>query len=185
MKKITAIALAAVLGAWSLPKPAHAIEDGPETVGVTLAISEQFNIVVPVSSIDFGANSVATETAPQTVGPIQVFANRSQAWYVKLSADPLTHSDGTTTIPNETDGAAITSGFRYFHTFDNPDGNEIPATGSALFVPTSPSVVFEAGPAIHNANPTEFGLGFLAVIKGTQKAGTYTTTLNLLLTETL
>ena len=73
--------------------------------------------------------------------------------------------------------------FQYFHTFDNPGGTEIPAAGIAVAVPTTETTVFTAGSSLFSAENTEFGLGFKVIIPATQKAGSYSTTLNIKLAD--
>lgn len=144
------------------------------TVPVTVTVKEMFSLVVDKPSLDFGTSDVGKELLPQIVKCV-IATNHGVPWNVALQADPLTEPTGQR-IPAED--------FRYFHTFDNPDGNEIPpANGTTLPVPAIEQTAFSAGPNIFNANTTEFGLGFIVIIPQAQKGGVYTSTIRLRLVD--
>ncbi len=141
-----------------------------QTLGVKLVVKEMFSLIVDKTSLDFGSSDVGKELLPQIV-KCTIATNHGVPWNVALQADPLTEPTGQQ-IPAED--------FKYFHTFDNPDGTETPpANGATLPVPAIEQTVFSAGPAIFNANTTEFGLGFIVIVPQAQKSGTYTSTIRL------
>lgn len=171
MKKLTAIAVV-LIGIYSSGHAASV----QQTLGVNLVVKEMFSLVVDKTSLDFGTSDVGKELLPQIV-KCTIATNHGVPWNVALQADPLTEPTGQQ-IPAED--------FKYFHTFDNPDGNEIPpANGATLPVPTIEQTAFSAGPNIFNANTTEFGLGFIVIIPQAQKSGTYTSTIRLRLVDGL
>lgn len=168
-KTLVALAIAVCMSA-----PGFTAGPIARTVSVTLGIAQLFDLSLSRITIPFGNAAPGTETTPEAVTCI-IASNIGSVWHVSINAAPLTHTDGTTIIPP--------ADFQYFHTFNNPDGTEIPAVGIAAPVPASLTTVFTAGPGIFNANTTEFGLGFKVVIPQAQKSGNYSTTVNIQLVD--
>lgn len=171
MKK-SMLALAVGLGL-AFANLAYSASD-PHQVGVDVHVNDMFKLVLDQTALNFGNADVGTELTPLTVA-CQVYANHGMQWTVALQANPLTHTDGVTQIPGDS--------FRYFHTYDNPDGNEIPAVGTDAPVPTVEQTIFESGPNIYNANYAGFGVGFKIIVPPTQKTGDYSTVVNMRLVD--
>lgn len=146
------------------------------SIGASLSVREMFDLSIDKINISFGVNEVGTETpvTPAQVMKCVIVANHGVQWHVTMAATPLSEPGG---------GIIPAANFQYFHTFDNPEGNEIPSVGNTLPVPTVQQTVFEAGPNIYSANTAEFGMGFKVIIPPAQKVGNYSTTLTINLVD--
>lgn len=139
----------------------------PLTLNVQGNWGLQFNPAA--TSLNFGSLKTGVESAPVILN-VEAKANHGMPWTVVLQANPITHVDGVTQIP--------APNFTFFQTYDNPDAVETPVIGTSMPVPASELVVFEPAAALYNTQFTGFGLGFIIVTPPEQKAGDYTTVVN-------
>jgi len=144
----------------------------PHTIPVNLNVTNAFSISLDLTDITWTADP-GTESSFEVIA-CEVRSNHGIEWTVTLQASPLTHTDGITEIAAEN--------FRYAFTNDAP-GTEVPAFTTDAEVPTSLTTIYTAAPSEYTVDFTGFGLGFRTIIPAIQKAGDYSTNLNITLAD--
>lgn len=130
-----------------------------------------FTLVVDPPSFNFGALNPDSESAPQTV-TLTVNSAIDMEWSITLDAAPLTHSDGVTTFP--------AGNYRYWFVFNYP-GAEVPPFNSDAAIPVSAATIYTASAGEYTITSGTYGIGFKAIANPVQKAGSYTSQINLTL----
>ncbi len=173
MKRFTAALLSAlVIGSQT---PAFSANPAPASLPTSITINDLFSLTVTQTTIAFGAVATGVETPPVNVDMVAK-SNHGMQWAVILQANPLTHTDGVTTIPG--------ADFQFFHnTSPSTDGVLVPASGTSIPVPTTEVAVFTANPSLFTTQFTGLGLGFKVIVPPDQKTGTYSTTVNLRISD--
>ena len=123
-------------------------------------------------SFNFGTLDPNSETSQTLL--LTVNSDINTEWSITLYATPLTHSDEATTFP--------AANYRYWFTFNYP-GTEDPVYLSDKAIPTTSATVYTADSTEYTANPRVYGMGFKAIVSPVQKAGTYSSQINLTLVQ--
>lgn len=143
-------------------------------IAVRLHVNERFGLSLDRSSIDLGRVTAGSsaESGDGNSIRIGVKSNHGLPWSILLQASPLVHADGVTRIPEED--------FKYVFSRVSEGGGETPLSGSGSPVPTAPQTIFTGGADEPSA---ALKLGVRLDVPPGQKAGDYSTTLNLTLAD--